>query len=375
MVPALTAMCAAVLALSEKEPEVTIGWIISSICSSIYLSSLIGDYQAAQAMLVTGAVAVFLLAMALCEFSAEEETSRWFVAIAAVILAGVPIGGWGWARYLEYLGLVRVDSSMSTPQYWICVGLKILSDLIMGLALWGIVRERWSIPSSQSKVRWEMLLPAALVALGSTAVAVGGRVLSGILGQTELELFPSATWFERLIQIPKNTKVVASALEQVGTDADVLARVLVLGVLIVPAAIALLWLFRDGNEVQEFRARLRKFLVRFARLDARNGTDSLVWERVFKPVSYLIGTAGEAFDRQVLDRLFGDIWKRPARFIRKAFAFFEAKILDRGIVDGMGSAVATLGKSLRLVQNGQVQFYFTVGLILISAVVFRFIYK
>lgn len=79
------------------------------------------------------------------------------------------------------------------------------------------------------------------------------------------------------------------------------------------------------------------------------------------------------FDSRVLDPALSDIWLKPARGIKKVFVLFEEQVIDRRIIDGLGDAIATIGKSLRLVQNGQVQFYFALGLILMGAIIIRFV--
>lgn len=92
-----------------------------------------------------------------------------------------------------------------------------------------------------------------------------------------------------------------------------------------------------------------------------------------RPLNATLGSAAAFFDSRILDRLMADIWVTPARFVRKVFLVFENKVLDQQLIDGLAEAVASIGKSLRLVQNGQVQFYFALGLILMGAVVIKFV--
>lgn len=370
VVPAITALAAAVLALPEEDPVMTTGWLISYVAASVFLSGLVGDFQAAQALAFTGAIAVFLFANALTELPLGQPGSGWFAMIAMVALTGVPIAGWGWARYLEYIGLMQVHQDVPALS-WSVLGLKILADIVMGFALWGVARERWLTRESSSKARLDVIIPLGLIALGCLAVLTGGRPFGGMSGNLVFEQFPAVAWYERLISAPAGaTTENSGAISLIGSDVDIITRVLAIGVFIIPALLGGLWLFRDLKGIADFRAGAGRIIEKAGR---KRGLDSLLWDWFFNPVSKSLGRAAAFFDTRAVDFVFADMWIKPVRLVRGAFAYLESAILDRRIIDGLGEAVGTIGKSLRLVQNGQVQFYFAIGLILMSAIIVKFI--
>jgi len=370
LIPALSAISAAVLALAEKDPALIIGWIVSYICSSVLLSGIAGDYQSSQALAVTGLVSAIFLAKTLNEVEVGEPGSRWLMGVAALVLCGIPGSSWGWARYLEYLGLVHVDTSGS-PLQWVLVGIKVLADIIMGFVIWGLARERWQKKGGQNaKIRWEVIIPTTLIGLATVAIATGGRTFSGVAGSFSFDFFPSLVWFERLVTTPTAAKSGVSALELIGGESDIMARVLLVCVLLLPLLISLLWLFRDIKAVEEFRSACRRTLSKVAHI---HGNESLLWDWVIKPIGMKIGAAAQFIDGKILDRLFGDLWTKPANAVRKSFVYIEEQVLDSKVIDGVAVVVGALGKQARKVQNGQVQFYFALGLILMGAVVIRFV--
>ncbi len=371
IIPALTAIAAAVMALPEQEPAQLVGWLVSYVCASVFLSGLVGSYDAAQALALTGSIGVFLLASALTEFSQEDRPQRWLAGVALLMMTGLPITGWGWARYLEYAGLIHNEGQLPSF-HWILLGLKLLADLLMGIVLWGVVRERWMVRETTSKkVKWEIIVPLTILALSCLSIAVGGRPFGGLVGRATVDAFPGLVWFEKFLTPPGGAaKTLSSGMDLLGTDADFFARLLMVGVLVVPAMLAGLWIFRDRKSLEDFRAFCARVVRRLGQVPDQ---DSKLWSWVMRPLNATLGSAAAFFDSRILDRLMADIWVTPARFVRKVFLVFENKVLDQQLIDGLAEAVASIGKSLRLVQNGQVQFYFALGLILMGAVVIKFV--
>jgi hypothetical protein len=254
---------------------------------------------------------------------------------------------------------------------WGVLGVKILADIVMGLALWGVARERWLTRESASKARLDVIIPLSLIALGCIAALTGGRPFGGMTGNMVFEQFPAVAWYERLVSAPAGSESANSgAITLIGSDIDIITRVLVTGVFIIPALLGGLWLFRDLKGIADFRAVAGRIIEKAGR---KRGLDSLLWDWVFSPAGKQLGRAAAFFDARAVDYVFADMWLKPVRLVRGAFAYLENAILDRRLIDGLGEAVGTIGKSLRLVQNGQVQFYFAMGLILMSAIIVKFI--
>lgn len=372
-VPAITAIAAAVLALPEQDPSMIVGLLVSYVCASVFMSGLSGAFQAAHALALNGALGAFLLAATITNFSEEKRGTRWFLGAATLVMTGLPITGWGWARYLEYVGFVHNDSLQSWFR-WIVFGTKILADILMAIALWGLVRERWlDRQGRDGGLRFEVLSPLAILCLSCLAISTGGRLLGGMVGSTDLSAMPNLSWFERLIVPPAGmTRSVTSSYDLIGSDTDITARVLVGAAFLIPALLSGLWFFRDKKSLEEFREGCRNIV---AKLGVAPGTNqnSILWVWILKPLHNWVGRGAAFFDSRVVDVIVADIWARPARFIRNVFMFIERAIIDKRLVDGLAESISVIGRSLRLVQNGQVQFYFAVGLILMGAVVIKFV--
>lgn len=369
IIPALTGLFAALLALPAQEPTLFVGTLLTYVFASVFLSGLMGDYQAAQALAIGGGAGVFFFATALTGLSSGERGARWPLVIGALILTGFPASSWGWARYLEYLGLLHSENRLA-PLQGTLAGVKILADLVMGVALWRVVRERWLAKVTESKIRWEAVVPVLFLGLANLSISVGGRPFGGVLGAIPIDSAPEIAWFERLVQAPGSLHVSSAAIDLQGTDTDILARILVVSVLLFPATLSILWLFRDGKAMEDFHGFCKNVV---SKLKGVRSLEMIFWEVVLPPLKRAVARFTAFFDLYIIDYLMADLWLRPARFIRRAFAFFETAVLDRGVVDGLAAAVGTIGKSLRLVQNGQVQFYFALGLLLMAAIVIKFV--
>ena len=371
LIPAITSLVAAIQTLAEDDPVMITGWIVSYISASVFLSGLVGDYQAAQALAYTGAIAAFFFANTFVELPTGRPGASWLSMIAVLLLTGIPVSGWGWARYLEYIGFMQAQPATPALQ-WTLMGVKVLADLIIGLALWSAARERWiTKESTNSKVQYDVIIPLCIVLLAAIAALTGGRPFGGMVGSLLVDQFPNLAWFERLVTLPSGTAHSNStAISLIGSDIDIVARVLVISVFALPALLGGLWLFRDLEKISEFRALIGRGLDKIGRV---KGLNSLLWDWFISPVMKSLGDAAAFFDSRVVDFSFSDIWAKPVRLIRQCFTFIENTVIDSRLVDGLGEAVATIGKSLRIVQNGQVQFHLAIGLILMGAIVIKFI--
>ncbi|MEW6057426.1 MAG: hypothetical protein AB1540_12510 [Bdellovibrionota bacterium] len=370
IISAITALTSAVMALPEREPSMIAGWLVSYISASVFISGLTADYQAAQALAFNGVIVSFLVTLTLNQFQAEDRGSRWFVALAVVAFSGFPGTGWAGARYLEYLGLLHVGEQGYHLQ-WVLVGIKFVTDFILSVALWGVLRERWAAKTTKENLRIEIAIPVALVCLSCLAVLTGGRLFSGLLGNDGVELLPNFAWFERLVSIPVgSSRSSQTALELVGTDSDILARVSLVSILLFSWLLSMFLIFRDRESTERFKAKVSAFTDHLARLQ---GNQSLLWNWFISPTGKNLGRLAAFIDSRGLDYLTSDAWLKPMRFLKNAFIALETRLIDQKLVDGLAEAIATIGKSLRLVQNGQVQFYFAMGLILMGAIVAKFV--
>lgn len=371
IVPAFTAIASAVLALPERDPPMLVGWFVSYLCASVFLSGLLGNYQASQALALTGSIGVFLLATTLNELGEDDPSARWFSGIAMLTMAGLPITGWGWARYLEYAGFIH--SEQATSFHWIVFGMKILADLLMSIVLLAIVRDRWNARREAPRVRWDVVVPLVVLSIACLAAATGGRPFGGILGRADLDAFPGIAWFERLVIEPlaAGGKPIATAVDFIGSDADIFARFIGTAVFVLPLLVGGILFFREEESLGQFRELCSRMV---GKLGLAPNQDTKLWSWLIRPMTHWVGQAAALFDRKALDYLMADVWLRPARAVRRVFWFIEKSVLDRCFIDGTGAVVATIGKSLRLVQNGQVQFYFALGLILMGAVVVKFVF-
>lgn len=217
------------------------------------------------------------------------------------------------------------------------------------------------------------MLPLGVLFILGLAAMAGGRPLGGLTGPSELDLIPGVAWFERLVAVPSVSGRPVQAvplLALMGSESDIVARVIEVGIFIVALGIAALWFLRDTQRLNEFRALWQRLIDK---VQVRKGDESLLWDFVIRPVNEGIGKAAAYFDDKILDYFLSDRWLQLARAVRHVIRTIEHVVLDAKVVDGLGRAVASLGRALRLLQNGQVQFYFGLGLILMGVIVIKFI--
>jgi len=68
-------------------------------------------------------------------------------------------------------------------------------------------------------------VPLVALTIACLAAVTGGRFLSGLAGQVELEAYSGAAWFERLIVRPGDlARSAGEAILPPGSDADIFAR-------------------------------------------------------------------------------------------------------------------------------------------------------
>ena len=103
-----------------------------------------------------------------------------------------------------------------------------------------------------------------------------------------------------------------------------------------------------------------RLYIRYKVLPAQKEEDLKPWQRV-------------VFNKYYVDEIYDAVIRKPLDFSSRAlYRFFDTQFID-GIVNGTGSAVKTIGASVRYLQNGNIGFYLmgmVLGLVLIILLTF-----
>lgn len=84
-------------------------------------------------------------------------------------------------------------------------------------------------------------------------------------------------------------------------------------------------------------------------------------QRALLPTNNLLAK----FDMGFYDRYCVDGWQSVNKFFYKVSNWFDTTVIDKGAVDGTGASVRLFNVLLRTVQNGKIQFYFFVMLVVL----------
>jgi len=349
--PALTVILAGFLMLSEKDPLRLCGWLVSYFSGSLFLSGLVGLLSVSQALALSAVTILCLLINVLLEVEKGEASIQWCIYIAGFLLVGVPGSSLFWARSHEYLGLtylgLKQDSDTLNWVFWVLLGMKILSDCIIGFAVWRILKEIASRKSSKSKPQWALWIPFGTLVLSSVLLTLG---FENILPSNFLDTKMYSELPDQTVFIMKGAAVL---------------------VFLLPFIISLLWFFRSSDAAEHFRKQCLNISKKLGFLEEK----SLIWDIALKK-GYVIAVMLFSFVEDIfLRNVLLLIWKTPARWIKKIFHTFEDHLLDKIIVDGLAFSVVSISKAIRLIQNGQVQFYLGVGLLFISVIIIHFLLR
>lgn len=346
--PAITVLAAGFFALAEKKSEHVLGWVVTYLNAAVFLTVINGSLSASFTSAISN-IWIFLLFAGTVAFLEKRDVSaRWFIVLCAISFAGVPILSAGWARYLEYLPYYAVEEKIAAL-HWVCTVCKVLADMMISLAFWGLMRDYWR-DKYQSKINWHVIVPLLFVALFCFSFAIGGRPL-GIIGSKSI--------LEKLVFFPET---VLTGME---VQAQFWARVLLVTVAFIPVVIGNLAFFRSA----ETSAKFHEVLENFFRPERSWAWNTLVQKLALVLMS--LSSFTEAFFEQWL---FSKLWKKASAWIAKIFQWVETKLLDHIVLSGLTESVSTIGKSMRLIQNGQVQFYFALGCVVMAAVLLKFVF-
>ncbi len=364
---AVSALAASALVLLERDTSTLAGWLCVQLASVAFMSAVFGAADAGAALGFAGIPALFLFAGALPRAREGEPASRFFLVAAAVVLTGGPLSALGWAKQLVYSACFTEKtvelSALPAHAAWIAAACLILSDLVVGVALWGIVREVFRKNKKSVVAHWTQVLPLAGLLLCCLSIAAGGPPFSGLLGETDSAIVPSAQWLAHGLFAPDDLSVAV-----VG---PVFATALAarLGSFSLAVLIGFYGIFREPEKSEKFLARCHR-LFRFVRIGT--GRDIFLWESVLVPLAGAMSTAC-GFLEEAVPRTFARALRWPQSAVKKAALGVEDRILDQAIIGGLGEMFQSAGKALRFLQTGQVQFYFAAGILLMGIAVVRFL--
>jgi hypothetical protein len=145
--------------------------------------------------------------------------------------------------------------------------------------------------------------------------------------------------------------------------------IITVALLIIPVLLGSFWLFRDKRASENFLTNSEMFLDK---INMGKKVQSDFWNRILRPFWQINRRVVHFFEKKLLNDLLNSLWEAPVEALKTAFSDFEEKIFDIKITKGIADVFESVGKSLKIVHNGQVQFYFVLGLLLIAAIVIRF---
>ncbi len=359
ILPALTCLFAAFYAVSEQRAGNLCGWLSAYASGTAFIAAFQGGYQAALFGAMASATALMVMATALEADLVPEPVRKPFLLVGALAFMGVPLSAVGHARIQEYAS-ITVLAREGAPTSWFVLSIKVVADLLAAVACWRIVlMGPWLSTGSSPRTKkdpasaWRGGAPLGLMALACLSVFMGGRPFSGIFGDMESSMDPRLAWFERIVVAPGSTKILSG-------EAELIARILLLCVLIFSALFSLLWAFREvkrGQDLLKSWARLVK------KLDLQRLMEFLVWDLAFSRVGGWLGRSAARADIVAFEALDEHGVVRPIRVIATAFKTVDDRVLDRGIIEGAGKAVMSLGDVVKTLQSGHLHKYILFGLV------------
>lgn len=369
VVCAVSAVAAAILILLEREASALTGWLCVQLASAAFMSAAFGAAHAGAALGFAGMPALLLFAGSLRRAREGDAVSRVFLVAAAAVLTGVPFGALGWAKQVAYsfyfMDRIIEPSVLPARAPWIAATCLVLSDLVVGIALWGIVRDVFRKKKKAVAWRWTQALPFAALLLCCLSIAAGGPMFSGLLGETDYAIAPSAQWLAHGLFAPDDLAAVAAGPSLAASFA---AR---LGPFALAFLLGFYGIFKDPERSERFLAGCRK-LFGFVGADA--GRDIFLWRGLLVPLGRAVSSAA-GFLEEAVPRAFARSLRWPRSAVKKAVLEAEDRILDQTIVGGLGEILQSAGKALRFLQTGQVQLYFAMGILLMGLVVARFLMR
>ncbi|MBI2605607.1 MAG: hypothetical protein HYW49_05935 [Deltaproteobacteria bacterium] len=364
-VSAVSTVAAAALTLLERETSALTGWLCVQLTCAAFMSAAFGAADAGAALGFAGMPALLLFAGSLPRAREGERASRLFLVAAAVILTGGPLSALGWAKQVAYAAYFTdrsvIASALPAHAPWIAAACLVLSDLIVGVALWGIVRDVFRKKKKAVAAHWTRVLPLAGLLLCCLSLAAGGPPFSGLLGEADYAIAPSAQWLAYGLFAPDDLAAIGAGPV---FAASLAAR---LGSFALAFLIGFYGIFRDPEKAEKFLAGCHRL---FGFVGAGTGRDIFLWKGFLVPVAGAMSAAA-GFLEETVPRAFARAQRLPRSAVKKAALWAEDRILDQTIVGGLGEMFQSAGKALRFLQTGQVQFYFAAGILLMGIVVAR----
>lgn len=373
LVPALSCLFAAMAAMAERDWNRLMGWFAAYLCGCAGLELLNGGYLSAQMTVMSGGAALFLLFTTRNAVPFNSRARFWLWSLALAGFMGVPITGLSQARVFEYAAIIRMAQDGHVAS-WGALAIKALADMMIVIAAWRLLRGPGVFapkPEGRNKqsteIQWQRVWPLGLSALLNFSMVLGGRPFSGVFGEPELELAGRSAWLEPLVAVLGTGQFVDSS-----SEAEVSARILLVGVFALPTILALVWFFRDEKSAEEFSSRWSRL---FARVDLERFLDRVLWDYLARPVSAAVGRVVSYFDLELLSTRLPALLAAPVVGLSKAVQRFDGIVVDKTLTDGVGAVVLQLGRALRVLQNGNAQFYVAFGLIVTGVVLLNLILK
>lgn len=366
MIPALTSLIAALFSLSEIKGSAFLPWSSVYLCGSALLSLLVGGFQAAQMEVLFGCFALLVLWMGL-EFAPRGAYALIAFGFVLACFMGLPLLGFAGGRLLEYTSIVTLLLK-GEVMAWGVIIIKVIADIVFGLACWGLFRakqfsenENIDKKSKPTPIGMNQFIPMLLSMVCSISVVFGGKLFSGAFGESG-DLTGAFFWIEKLL----------GHFESNSGDSEFFAKAVFWSVMILPSSISLLWIFRSKEQTERCITYC-KLLAR--KLDSQRAIEIISIDLIGGKLGGTMSKATIFIEEELFNKVFARTSQNVRNFIYRCATLLDDRFADRLIIDGLNRSVSGIGRALRLLHNGQVQFYLAFGLIVMALIVIHSLIK
>lgn len=217
---------------------------------------------------------------------------------------------------------------------------------------------------------WNMWLPLVVLAGLSLSVFYTGSLTGGLLGHGDFIFGGGNEWFEHLVKAPEVGAAVAhgegghEGLEHFEHMAHVPAMVLSIAL----AAIGIFFSYLTYGARKVSSEKLAAIWPNFVQkaLDNLYYFDffyiKILIQKLFMPFAGFLAK----FDDKVIDRVMVDGWRDVSMVAQQTTGTFDDIVIDGIMVDGLGGGVPNMfGTGLRALQNGRIQRYLMVAVVVL----------
>ncbi|MGE4232101.1 MAG: hypothetical protein AB7F43_02130 [Bacteriovoracia bacterium] len=271
------------------------------------------------------------------------------LGVISSIWSLLPLGTVGWAWYL--VSLTTYNSSVLDPALaWPAYSIALLAQISIAMSCWKLFYANLQ-EEKGAEPRWEINLIFGMLGLGSFTFAIAGPILG---------IYSDTSFIQSALQF---LKFLDSQEKAVSEDSVIFAQSMIHAVFVITISISGFFLFREKSR----RVKIEQFLLRIT----PEKDLVLVY---FEKQLLVLKTTFLFIEEKLLYTYFQNLRKTFYKVVEPVVVFFENGLMNTKLIQGFSNSFSTISRAVRLVQNGNVQFYFVFGLVVMAIFVCRFIY-